>query len=282
MRPRPLPISRRPSGGPGLSAGPRSIKMQSFPVRPDEGRGCRRSSFAEENAWPAAAEEKVVARWVARSAGCAAGSATARNNRRPPARPPRLGPAPRALLVTAPRPAEPALAGAFRRRRGPAGSPGHGRAYDWSGRSDADPLGTGRGTPMDHAPFDRTARIDPHVPRRLPDQGDRRERRRLRGPAARGRPGRARPAPSDLDHSVRSTPGGRHVAVTLDLTVQTAEQVRADLRQDPRAGGAALLALRRASDGAVTPLLTARHRWSRTRRARSSRRLDGRGDPDPR
>jgi putative lipoic acid-binding regulatory protein len=35
------------------------------------------------------------------------------------------------------------------------------------------------------------------------------------------------PARSDLDYSVRSTPGGRHVAVTLDITVQTAEQVRA-------------------------------------------------------
>ncbi len=33
-------------------------------------------------------------------------------------------------------------------------------------------------------------------------------------------------ARSDLDYSVRSTPGGRHVAVTLDITVQTAEQVR--------------------------------------------------------
>jgi uncharacterized protein len=35
------------------------------------------------------------------------------------------------------------------------------------------------------------------------------------------------PAPSDLDYSVRSTPGGRHVAITLDLTVQSAEQVLA-------------------------------------------------------
>jgi len=35
------------------------------------------------------------------------------------------------------------------------------------------------------------------------------------------------PARSDLDYSVRTTPGGRHVAVTLDITVQTAEQVRA-------------------------------------------------------
>jgi uncharacterized protein len=34
-------------------------------------------------------------------------------------------------------------------------------------------------------------------------------------------------APSDLDHSIRTTPGGRHVAVTLDITVQTASQVRA-------------------------------------------------------
>jgi putative lipoic acid-binding regulatory protein len=33
--------------------------------------------------------------------------------------------------------------------------------------------------------------------------------------------------PGELDHTVRATPGGRHVAVTLELTVQTAEQVRA-------------------------------------------------------
>jgi len=33
-------------------------------------------------------------------------------------------------------------------------------------------------------------------------------------------------ASSDLDHSVRSTAGGRHVAVTLEVMVQTAEQVR--------------------------------------------------------
>jgi len=31
---------------------------------------------------------------------------------------------------------------------------------------------------------------------------------------------------SELDYSVRSTPGGRHVALTLEITVQTAEQVR--------------------------------------------------------
>ena len=35
------------------------------------------------------------------------------------------------------------------------------------------------------------------------------------------------PASSDLDYSVRTTPGGRHIALTLDITVQTAEQVRA-------------------------------------------------------
>ena len=34
-------------------------------------------------------------------------------------------------------------------------------------------------------------------------------------------------APSDLDYSVRTTKGGRHVALTLDISVQTAEQVRA-------------------------------------------------------
>ena len=33
-------------------------------------------------------------------------------------------------------------------------------------------------------------------------------------------------APSDLDYSVRTTPGGRHIALTLDISVQTAEQVR--------------------------------------------------------
>jgi putative lipoic acid-binding regulatory protein len=32
---------------------------------------------------------------------------------------------------------------------------------------------------------------------------------------------------NDLDWSVRATPGGRHIAVTLRLTVQTPEQVRA-------------------------------------------------------
>jgi putative lipoic acid-binding regulatory protein len=34
-------------------------------------------------------------------------------------------------------------------------------------------------------------------------------------------------AASDLDYTVRTTPGGRHMAVTLALSVQTAEQVRA-------------------------------------------------------
>ena len=33
--------------------------------------------------------------------------------------------------------------------------------------------------------------------------------------------------PSELDYSVRATPNGRHVALTLDITVQTADQVRA-------------------------------------------------------
>lgn len=32
--------------------------------------------------------------------------------------------------------------------------------------------------------------------------------------------------PSDVDVSSRTTPSGKHVALTLDLTVQTADQVR--------------------------------------------------------
>jgi putative lipoic acid-binding regulatory protein len=35
------------------------------------------------------------------------------------------------------------------------------------------------------------------------------------------------PAPSDLDHSVRMAKGGRHIALTLDVTVQSAKQVLA-------------------------------------------------------
>ncbi|HEV3165696.1 MAG TPA: DUF493 domain-containing protein [Isosphaeraceae bacterium] len=34
-------------------------------------------------------------------------------------------------------------------------------------------------------------------------------------------------SPEDLEHSIRATRGGRHVAVTLKLSVQTPEQVRA-------------------------------------------------------
>jgi uncharacterized protein len=33
-------------------------------------------------------------------------------------------------------------------------------------------------------------------------------------------------AASDLDYSIRATKGGRHVALTLDVNVQNAEQVR--------------------------------------------------------
>jgi putative lipoic acid-binding regulatory protein len=33
--------------------------------------------------------------------------------------------------------------------------------------------------------------------------------------------------PGEVDHSSRYTKGGRHVSVTLDITVQSAEQVRA-------------------------------------------------------
>ena len=41
-------------------------------------------------------------------------------------------------------------------------------------------------------------------------------------------------ARSDLDYSVRTTPTGRHLALTLDISVQNAEQVRAiyaDIRE---------------------------------------------------
>jgi putative lipoic acid-binding regulatory protein len=34
-------------------------------------------------------------------------------------------------------------------------------------------------------------------------------------------------SPEEVDYSVRTTRGGRHVAVTLEITVQTADQVRA-------------------------------------------------------
>jgi putative lipoic acid-binding regulatory protein len=43
-------------------------------------------------------------------------------------------------------------------------------------------------------------------------------------------------AASDLDYSIRATKGGRHVALTLDISVQSAEQVRsiyAEIRDIP-------------------------------------------------
>ncbi|WP_435006725.1 YbeD family protein [Tundrisphaera lichenicola] len=33
--------------------------------------------------------------------------------------------------------------------------------------------------------------------------------------------------PNELDHSVRMTPNGKHVSLTLEMNVQSAEQVRA-------------------------------------------------------
>lgn len=47
--------------------------------------------------------------------------------------------------------------------------------------------------------------------------------------------------PSDLDHSVRQTPGGRHVALTLEITVQNAEQVRAVYARIQEVAGLTLL-----------------------------------------
>jgi putative lipoic acid-binding regulatory protein len=47
--------------------------------------------------------------------------------------------------------------------------------------------------------------------------------------------------PSELDYSVRTTRGGRHVAVTLDVTVQSADQVRAIYAQIQDIAGLTLL-----------------------------------------
>lgn len=47
--------------------------------------------------------------------------------------------------------------------------------------------------------------------------------------------------PSEVDHSIRSTPDGRHVAVTMELTVQTPEQVRAIYARIRQVEGLALL-----------------------------------------
>ena len=33
--------------------------------------------------------------------------------------------------------------------------------------------------------------------------------------------------PEELDHKIRVTPGGRHVSLTMEMNVQSAEQVRA-------------------------------------------------------
>jgi putative lipoic acid-binding regulatory protein len=47
--------------------------------------------------------------------------------------------------------------------------------------------------------------------------------------------------PGEVDHSIRSTPDGRHVAVTMEITVQTAEQVRAIYARIHQVEGLALL-----------------------------------------
>jgi uncharacterized protein len=48
-------------------------------------------------------------------------------------------------------------------------------------------------------------------------------------------------APSEIDHTVRITPGGRHVALTLEITVQTAQQVRAVYEKIEQVEGLTLL-----------------------------------------
>ncbi len=47
--------------------------------------------------------------------------------------------------------------------------------------------------------------------------------------------------PGELDHSLRVTRNGRHIAVTLDVTVQTAAQVRAIYARIREVEGLALL-----------------------------------------
>ncbi len=48
-------------------------------------------------------------------------------------------------------------------------------------------------------------------------------------------------APGELDTVSRLTPGGRHVSLTLDITVQTAEQVRAIYARIREVAGLTLL-----------------------------------------
>lgn len=47
--------------------------------------------------------------------------------------------------------------------------------------------------------------------------------------------------PSEVEHSIRETRGGRHAAVTLEVTVQTAAQVRAIYARLREVEGLALL-----------------------------------------
>lgn len=47
--------------------------------------------------------------------------------------------------------------------------------------------------------------------------------------------------PSEIDHTIRETPNGRHAAVTLEITVQSAEQVRAIYARIREVEGLALL-----------------------------------------
>lgn len=47
--------------------------------------------------------------------------------------------------------------------------------------------------------------------------------------------------PSEVEHSVRETKGGRHIAVSLEVTVQTPDQVRAIYAAIRQVEGLALL-----------------------------------------
>jgi putative lipoic acid-binding regulatory protein len=48
-------------------------------------------------------------------------------------------------------------------------------------------------------------------------------------------------SPSEIDHSTRFTPGRRHVSVTLEITVQSADQVRAIYARIQQVPGLTLL-----------------------------------------
>ena len=79
----------------------------------------------------------------------------------------------------------------------------------------------------DHRPSEDLLESSHSLPRGLSDQGHRDHHQRIRASARSRTVVDSLPAAaSDLDYSVRTTPGGRHVSLTLEVSVQTADQVR--------------------------------------------------------